>query len=323
VINFINTIDFTDLDGVAVDLKQVQYFLTLAREGNMTRAARQLNIVQPALSMQIARLEKEFGKRLFFRTAQGVTLTPAGETLARLGSTITHEFDRAREEMARLDGTISGRVNIGMIISAAQSTLAVSSATIANKYPEIRLSVCEGYTDTLIEWVMSGQLDLAIVNLPPRKVPLTTHPILDEHMMLAQNARSRLSTSKPFALRQLDRHSLVIPSRRHGLRAILDSSAAKAGLVLKPRLEVDTLSAISEIVATTDMVTVLPGLALYPMLSTGRIRATRVERPGISRSLAWVTNPRRLLSGAATAVVEVIATDLMEAARASASLVRS
>jgi DNA-binding transcriptional LysR family regulator len=138
-------------------------------------------------------------------------------------------------------------------------------------------------------------------------------------MMLAQNARSRLSTSKPFALRQLDRHSLVIPSRRHGLRAILDSSAAKAGLVLKPRLEVDTLSAISEIVATTDMVTVLPGLALYPMLSTGRIRATRIERPGISRSVAWVTNPRRVVSGAATAVVEVIATNLLKAARASSA----
>ncbi len=62
-----------------MDLKQLNYFLCLAREGNMTRAARQLNIVQPALSMQIAKLEKTFGKKLFDRAAHGVSLTAAGE----------------------------------------------------------------------------------------------------------------------------------------------------------------------------------------------------------------------------------------------------
>ena len=128
-----------------MDLKQLNYFLCLAREGNMTRAARQLNIVQPALSMQIAKLEKSFGKQLFDRAAHGVSLTPAGETLVRLAGTTTKEVERAREEMARLDGKISGRVSIGMIASAAQSTLAASSAKIAARYPEIQLLICEGY----------------------------------------------------------------------------------------------------------------------------------------------------------------------------------
>ncbi len=63
-----------------MDLKQMQYFLSLAQEGNVTRAARQLNIVQPALSMQISRLEKSLGKQLFYRTPHGMALTPAGET---------------------------------------------------------------------------------------------------------------------------------------------------------------------------------------------------------------------------------------------------
>ncbi|WP_141678949.1 LysR family transcriptional regulator, partial [Acinetobacter baumannii] len=59
-----------------MDFKQLQYLLCLAREGNVTRAARQLNIVQPALSMQIAKLEKSLGKQLFYRSAHGVSLTP-------------------------------------------------------------------------------------------------------------------------------------------------------------------------------------------------------------------------------------------------------
>lgn len=304
-----------------MDLKQLNYFLCLAREGNMTRAARQLNIVQPALSMQIAKLEKSFGKQLFDRDAHGVSLTPAGETLVLLAGTITKEVDRAKEEMARLDGKISGRVSIGMITSAAQSTLAASSAKIAAQYPEIRLLICEGYTDTLIDWVVAGELDVAIVNMPLRKIPLTAHHILDEEMMLACRTGGKTRIPKTISFKRLEGLDLVIPSRRHGLRTILDNAAAEAGFILEPRLEIDTLSAICEIVATTEMVTVLPGIALTSLLSAGRIRAQMISRPAISRSVSWVTNPRRIVSGATAAVIEIISDDLTQAAKAASRLV--
>ena len=305
-----------------MDLKQIDYFLTLARERNMTRAARQLNIVQPALSMQIGRLEKTFGKRLFDRTPQGMSLTPAGETLLGLASAIRREVDRATEEMARLDGKISGRVAIGMITSAAQSTLAVSSAKVAEKYPEIQLLICEGYTDTLIDWTVSGELDVAIVNMPKRSIPLTAHPVLDENMMFAQSAANTTQTPKKVPLEMLSRLDLIVPSRRHGLRKILDAAASEAGFALKPRLEVDTLSAVCEIVATTDMVTILPGIALYPLLAAGRLQAKTIVKPAISRTVNWVASPRRPVSAAAAAVVNILAADLIEAAAAAALLVR-
>jgi LysR family nitrogen assimilation transcriptional regulator len=305
-----------------MDLKQLNYFLCLAREGNVTRAARQLNIVQPALSMQIAKLEKSFGKRLFDRGAQGVSLTPAGETLLRLATGIKREVDHAEEQMARLDGKISGRVSIGMITSAAQSTLAASSTKIAERYPEIQLLICEGYTDSLIDWVTSGEIDVAIVNMPKRKIPLTAHHILDERMMFAHGAANSVPFPKNVAFKQLSGHDLIVPSRRHGLRMILDAAASDAGMALKPRLEIDTLSAICEIVATTDMVTVLPGVALYPMLSTGRIQAKSLIKPMISRTVRWVANPRRTVSAATAAVVEIIAADLTEAAQSASQLIR-
>src|SRR5882757_10013339 len=81
-----------------MDLKQMRYFLCLAQEGNMTRAARRLNIVQPALSMQIAKLEKSLEKQLFHRAAHGMSLTQAGEAFTRLAGNIIHEIDRAQEE---------------------------------------------------------------------------------------------------------------------------------------------------------------------------------------------------------------------------------
>ena len=305
-----------------MDLRQMQYFLCLAQEGNVTRAARQLNIVQPALSMQIARLEKALGKQLFHRAAHGVSLTPAGETLARLVTPIVQDIDRATDEMARLDGKISGRVSVGMITSAAQSTLATSSARIAARYPDIQLLVCEGYTETMTEWVQAGQLDIAIINTPNRRSALNIHHILDEEMMLAHAAHRRLSLPAPVPYDRLKGLDIVIPSRRHGLRRILDDAADRAGFSLQPRLEIDTLSAVCELVAGTDLATVLPGIALQPMLAAGRLKAHRMRKPSIVRSVAWVTHPRRAVSAAMSAVMEIIAADLKTAAASAAALVR-
>jgi LysR family nitrogen assimilation transcriptional regulator len=304
-----------------MDFKQLQYFLCLAREGNVTRAARQLNIVQPALSMQIAKLEKSLRKQLFYRSAHGVSLTPAGETLAGLAGSIMQNVDHARDEMARLDGKISGRVSIGMITSAAQSTLAASSAKIAVQYPEIQLLVCEGYTDVLLDWVATGQLDIAVVNLPPGKSSIAARHILDEEMMLAYGPSNRIELPTVVPYRRLKELGIVIPSRRHGLRRILDATAAEVDFTLNPRLEIDTLSAICEIIATTDLITVLPGIALYPDLSAGRIEAHRLRKPGIVRTIAWVTHPRRVVSAAMTAVMDIIAEDLQTAATSASRLV--
>jgi DNA-binding transcriptional LysR family regulator len=305
-----------------MDLKQMQYFLCLAQEGNVTRAARQLNIVQPALSMQIAKLEKSLGKQLFYRASRGMSLTPAGEALAARIAPIITNIDRARDEIAQFDGKVSGRVNIGMITSAAQSTLPVSSATIAARYPEIHLLVCEGYSETMLEWVAAGQLDIAIVNTPaPRLTPTARH-ILDEEMMLAHGTGNKLRLPKVVSFDRIEGLDIVIPSRRHGLRRILDDAAAEAGFSLKPRLEIDTLSAICEVVATTDLLTVLPGIALHSTLSAGRIRAHRLRNPSIVRSVAWVTNPRRSVSAAMSAVMDIIAEDLTKAATSASRLVR-
>ena len=305
-----------------MDLKQMQYFLCLAQEGNVTRAARQLNLVQPALSMQIAKLEKSLGKQLFYRASRGMSLTPAGEALAQRIAPIMSDIERVRDEIAQLGGKVSGRVSIGMITSAAQSTLPVSSATIAARYPEIHLLVCEGYSETMLEWVIAGQLDIAIVNRPALRLPPTARHILDEEMMLAHGAGNGLALPKVVSFDRLEGLDIVIPSRRHGLRRILDDAAAEAGFSLKPRLEIDTLSAICEVIATTDLVTVLPGIVLQSTLSAGRIKARRLRNPAIVRSVAWVTNPRRSVSAAMSAVMEVIAEDLTRAAASASRLVR-
>ncbi len=305
-----------------MDFRQMQYFLCLAETGHMTRAARQLNIVQPALSMQIAKLEAEFGQKLFDRNAHGVTTTFAGDALMRLLVPIARDVEHAKQEMAQLNGRISGRVVVGLITSVAQSTLASSSATVAARYPDVELSACEGYTETMIDWTISGQLDLAIINVPRRKPALNTQHILDEEMVFACRQEAALQVPADLSFADLARFDLIMPSKRHGLRMILEEQAAEAGIELKPRLEIDTLSAICEVVATTDLVTVLPTIALHQALAAGRVRAHHFSTPRLVRAIACVHHPRRAVSPAAQAVVDVICEDLVAASTSAARFVR-
>jgi DNA-binding transcriptional LysR family regulator len=304
-----------------VEIKQMQYFLCLAEEKNVTRAARRLNIVQPALSMQIARLEAELGQKLFDRSVHGMTLTSAGETLLRLTAPIVRDAEYARQEMAQLGGRISGRVSVGLITSVAQSTMASSSATVASRYPEIILSACEGYTETLIDWVNSGQLDFALINVPRRRTPLAAHQVMDEEMVFACRKNGPIEPPAKLRFDHIADFDLVLPSKRHGLRLILDEHAAAVGIDLRPRLELDTLPALCDVIATTNFATVLPTIALRQSLAGGTIRARRFDEQRIVRSIAWVHHPRRTVSVAAKAVLDVISHDLAEAAASARTFV--
>jgi len=102
-----------------MDLRQISYFVALFEEGSVTRAARRVNVVQPALSMQIAKLERELEQKLFERLPKTMAPTAAGRTLYRLAQPILRDLAQARAHMKQLCSTISGRVTIGVLSSLA------------------------------------------------------------------------------------------------------------------------------------------------------------------------------------------------------------
>ncbi len=107
--------------------------------------------------------------------------------------------------------------------------MASSSATVASRYPEITLSACEGYTETLVDWVNTGQLDFALINVPRRKTPLAAHHVMDEEMVFACRKEVSDQAAGEAAFRpHREFRSSVLPSKRHGLRLILDEHAAAA-----------------------------------------------------------------------------------------------
>lgn len=300
-----------------MDLKQIQYFIALFEDGSVTRAAKRLHIVQPALSMQIARLEEELNLKLFERGAHGMSPTAAGRQMYRLFLPIMRDITHAREQLVQRDEVVSGNITIGLIASIAEGALAEALTSFRMRYPQVEVTVADGYSTTLIDWVAGGQLDVAIINKPRAQLSLDSRPLLDEEMVLATSAAHGPDLPGSVQLASLPAVELVLPTNRHGLRGVLDSAAHQLDMMLTPKYEIDALGTIVKLVASTNMATILPRIAVQRAVDRGTLRVHAILAPRLIRHIVRISHPRRPLSTAAEALVSIIASEIQRTSDAA------
>ncbi len=203
-----------------MDLKQIQYFIALFEDGSVTRAAKRLNIVQPALSIQIAKLEDELHQQLFERGAHGMAPTAAGRLMYRLFLPIMRELAHARQQLVQRDEVVTGHVGIWLIASVAESVLADSLSRFHAQYPGCR---SHGRRRLQRDFHRTGWREGSWM---PRssnsraRLPLDSRALLDEEMVFAASAAH--GPDLPHAI------ELAQPRAAHRAARRLRESSAKA-----------------------------------------------------------------------------------------------
>ncbi|MFM7332413.1 MAG: LysR family transcriptional regulator, partial [Brachymonas sp.] len=174
-----------------MDLKQLEYFVRVAELGSFTRAAQQLHIAQPALSRQVRLLEVELRQNLLLRNGRGALPTEAGKLLLEHGRGILHQVERAKEELGRARGGLSGRVAVGMPTSVAKALAVALTREFRSRMPEATLAISEGLSVAMQEALLNGRLDIALLYnaLPTPELELL--PLLDEALYLVQPAAKK------------------------------------------------------------------------------------------------------------------------------------
>jgi DNA-binding transcriptional LysR family regulator len=162
-----------------MDLRQLRYFLAVAEERSVTRAANRLHLTQPPLSAQLARLEHELGVALFVRHRRGVDLTEAGRHLVEHAHRVLADVDAAAEAVRRTGQGRSGRLALAFVPATAWSVLAPLLRRFSEASPEVELRFLETGTDSVAENVRSGRADLGLVHLPPGGAASGVGPDLD------------------------------------------------------------------------------------------------------------------------------------------------
>ena len=288
-----------------MEFRQIQYFITLYEDGSVTRAARRLHIVQSALSMQMAKLEAEVGQRLFMRTPQGMQPTPEGRRLYRLFLPVVTGYQRAREQVIEATGELNGEVRFGVIATIAQGVLVDAILEFSPAHPKVELSMTDGFSGDLIDAVALGQLDAAVINKPRRALTLKSETIADEDLLLVMGpAHADVPASLRFS--GMSALKLVFPTRRHGLRGIIENFAEAEDVHLSPSLEIDSISAILKLVRESDFCTLLPHVAVRGLLERAEVKVHRFVSPRLRRQIVAVTDPSRPLNPAAAAFLSVL-----------------
>lgn len=148
-----------------MDMRQLKYFLMIAREGQITRAAKLLNMEQPPLSRQLKQMEDELGVKLFDRHGKGLKLTDAGIHLKRKAESLFSQFNETIEEMKELEQGVRGVLSIGAVFSCS-SLLPYPIEQFSQKYPQVSYKILEGDHYYLGEQLEKHAIDLVFARLP-------------------------------------------------------------------------------------------------------------------------------------------------------------
>lgn len=278
-----------------MDLKQLAYFVRVAELGSFTRAAVALDVAQPALSRQVRLLEVELRQNLLVRNGRGATPTEAGRLLLEHGRGILHQVERAREELGRVRGALAGRVAIGLPPSLARVLTVPLTRAFRQQLPQASISISEGLSVTMQEWLSTGRLDIAVLYNAQPAPEIEITPLQDEELVLIQPRPPGLPEDPPpppIALRDVAALPLVIPSRPNAVRMHVETEMANIGCRPLVALEIDGVAAILDLVTDGAGAALLSRNAVASSIrpSSYQMRATE---PPLRTRLCLATSSQR------------------------------
>jgi DNA-binding transcriptional LysR family regulator len=284
------------LEFLVMELRQLEYFVTVAQEANFTRAAQRLHISQSGVSAQVRQLERELGQVLLDRSSRSVRLTEVGQAVLPYARAALDAMQSVRLTVDELAGLVRGHVTVGMVSGCALPILAELLAGYHDSYPDVGIALTEGGSDRLVELLREGRLDLALIGSAGAAPPgLEAAVVLDEPLVAAVSITSPLAARESVTVDGLRELPLVSLPRGTGVRAALDAACAAAGFESRVVLEASALPMVAQLAARGLGVAVLPASAArsgYPELHVLQIGH---PQPRSRLELAWngatSTNP--------------------------------
>lgn len=295
---------------ITLDLRQIRYFIALFEEESITRAAERLHVVQPAVSMQIRKLEAEYGLVLFDRTSQGVLPNDMAREFYKICTRIMGDVEVAHHFLIGAKGRVFGDIAVGIPPTLSLGLMARIVERHCERFPEVKLRIVEGYSSNIVDWLESGEVDVGILTDEFIEQRFSCLPLIEEDLVavVAREGFAFLGESMTGA--QFASLDLVLPSPPNLLRRLIDRSFTDAGIELAPRLEIDSLTTVLELLRGGRYATMLPGNSIVGVLGRSGLRAVRVHEPTTRRKLIAAHHSQKLLSRATETFIDLLREEL-------------
>ncbi|MCS6765207.1 MAG: LysR substrate-binding domain-containing protein [Candidatus Protistobacter heckmanni] len=290
--------------------KQLRSFHAVAKEGGFTAAADYLNVGQPTVTEQVRDLEDRFGVELFFRRGKSVGLTPAGEQLFSVTRGMFGHEEEAMQLLQNLNGHQTGLLRVGAVSPPIAIDLL---ARVEQAFPDLKLDLSLSTEDETLARIKDFEIDVGILALVSRDPRLHVAPYRSHPIVAIVHRDDPLAAKASIGLRELAAQPLILREPSSKTRQVVEHAAERAGLKLRPKLEINSREAIFHAVRAgmglgfvTDIEFIeLPELRAVP-IERDRLRidyflcclATRRERPIIAALLEQAAEGRAKPSAA-------------------------
>ena len=294
-----------------MELRHLRYFTAVAEELHFTRAAARLGIGQPPLSQQIQQLEREIGTPLFLRLPRGIALTEAGAQFLDDARAILASADRAIDMARRLGRGERGAITVGFTASAVfHPYLPRAIRAFRDRYPDVRITLTESNTVTLLRGLRAGEVDVAFVRPPyVLDAEFESERVLDEPMLIALPPGHPLSRKRAVPIAELADEDFVLYPRPigAGLYDAIQSACQRAGFAPRVIQEAPQMASIVSLVAAGVGIAIVPAAMRHMGAQGIEYRPIKGDAPHALLDMAYRRHDRSVAAENAVGMLRRLA----------------
>src|SRR5262245_31897805 len=268
-----------------METKQLRTFLTIIDTESFTRAGRRLGLSQSAISQQIGALERHLGVKLLRRTGTGARPSPAGEILVHSARQVIRKVDEAQRVLADFESNGAGVLRIGAGGAACHYLLPAILKELRADYPKVDLHVVSAPTQTTVERLLEGELDLGMLTLPVVHTRLRILPLGRDELVAIVAPGHAWSDRKRVQPEEFAEQPLLIYERRSQTFRLIERVLLEAGVFPQVSMEMDHLEAVTAMVRDGFGVAIVPRWTIREEITNGQLLALSIGKSGLTR--AW------------------------------------
>ena len=288
------------------NLNHLHYFYEVARHGSFTRAARELLVSQSALSVQIRALETSLGSRLFDRRSGGVVLTDAGQRAFAVAERVFADVDQLVADFRQSDRVLSGAVSVGTVNSIGIYVLPDLLTAYRSKYPDVRIHIDFRESERVMDQLIQGKTDLAIVPWERLYPDLNALPLTRQKMFIVARPDHALASAEQISPRDLEAHPFVGYHEGMHTRAMIDALFKRMSITVEYAVESANAATIKHMVMAGMGLAFLPETVVASEIRRGQLVRLEVPPLMMSQDVTLYLRKNRTLPRAAVGFVEFL-----------------
>lgn len=285
--------------------RQLSVFESVARNLSFSRAADEMHLTQPAVSMQIKQLEENVGLPLFEQLGKKIFLTEAGRELYHYSRMIAQQLREAESVLSELKGLEKGKLNIS-VVSTANYFAPQLLAKFCSIHPQIKVSLNVGNRESVLKQLDDNEIDLAILGTPPEGIDAEAYPFMENRLVIISSADHPLTNEKNIPASRFQNEAFVMREEGSGTRLAAEKYFSSHHVSVKAALEMSTNEAVKQAVQASMGLGILSFDTVRLEVETGRLKVLDAEGFPIIRYWYLVHRKQKRLSGVAQAFKEFL-----------------